>query len=113
MTDYWTLHGSTRTSADAIRARLKLVLRFLDHEIASGILRESVLPSVVDGDEWVTRFRRWAVEIDPITQPRRDPKTGDWTVSSRKRSEATAEESIIQLKARFGSMPSGCPRCRR
>ena len=99
MTDYWTLHGSSRSSADAIRARLKLVTRFLDHEIASGILREPVLPSVVDGEEWAKRFRQWAVETDPIAQRRRDPATGEWTISTRKRSEATAEESIIQLKA--------------
>ncbi|MEJ8630572.1 hypothetical protein P0F65_13375 [Sphingomonas sp. I4] len=38
-------------------------------------------------------------EIDPVTQRRRDPATGGWTVSTRKRARSTVEESIIQRKA--------------
>jgi integrase len=99
MTDYWTLHGSTRVSADAIRARLKLITRFIDHEIAQRLMREPVLPSVLDS-EWLARFRHWAINVDPIAQPRRNPGTGGNTSpSTRKRSRSTAEESIIQLKA--------------
>ncbi|MEK9211567.1 hypothetical protein [Sphingomonas sp. 2378] len=98
MTDYWTLHGAEQASADAIRARLKLVNRFIDHEIAIGVLREPVLPTVLDA-EWLMRFRKWGTEIDPVTQRRRDPETREWTVSTRKRAKSTVEESIIQLKA--------------
>ncbi|KQN01692.1 hypothetical protein ASE82_14745 [Sphingomonas sp. Leaf230] len=98
MTDYWTLHGSTQSSADAIRARLKLLNRFIDYELAQGLLQEPVLPSVLD-DEWLKRFRTWGTEVDPITQRRRDPETREWTVSTRTRSKSTVEESIIQLKA--------------
>lgn len=98
MTDYWTLHGAEQASADAIRARLKLVNRFIDHEIAIGVLREPVLPTVLDA-EWLMRFRKWGTEIDPVTQRRRDPETREWTLSTRKRAKSTVEESIIQLKA--------------
>ncbi|WP_294280707.1 hypothetical protein [uncultured Sphingomonas sp.] len=98
MTDYWTLHGAEQASADAIRARLKLVNRFIDHELKVGVLREPVLPKVLDA-EWLKRFRHWGTEIDPVTQRRRDPATGGWTVSTRKRAKSTVEESIIQLKA--------------
>lgn len=98
MTDYWTLHGAEQASADAIRARLKLVNRFIDHELKVGVLREPVLPKVLDA-EWLKRFRHWGTELDPVTQRRRDPATGGWTVSTRKRARSTVEESIIQLKA--------------
>lgn len=98
MIDYWTLHGSQQSSSDAIRARLKLVTRFIDHEIKFGLVRPPVLPSVLD-KEWLTRFRAWATDVDPIVQRRRDPNTNEWTFSTRKRSAATAEESVIQLNA--------------
>lgn len=48
MIDCWILHGSKQSSADAIRARLKLVRRFIGHEIETGVLREPVLPKVLD-----------------------------------------------------------------
>lgn len=98
MIDYWMLHGADQASADAIYARLKLVNRFIDHELKVGVLREPVLPKVLD-TEWLKRFRHWGTEIDLVTQRRRDPVTGGWTVSTRKRAKSTVEESIIQLKA--------------
>ncbi|MEG3093137.1 hypothetical protein [Sphingomonas sp. PB1R3] len=98
MIDYWILHGSKRSSADAMRARLKLVRRFIGHEIETGVLREPVLPKVLHND-WLTRFREWGSEIDRVTQRRRDRETGEWTVSRRERAKSTVEESIIQLKA--------------
>lgn len=96
MTDYWTLHGSTRVSADAIRARLKLINRFIDHEIATGLMREPVLPSILN-DEWLARFRLWATNIDPIA--RRGSAANDQSPLPKQRARSTAEESIIQLKA--------------
>lgn len=96
MTDYWTLHGSTRNSADAIRARLKLINRFIDHEIATGMMREPVLPSTLD-DEWLARFRHWATNVDPIAP--RGRTANDPKLPPKKRAKSTAEESIIQLKA--------------
>ncbi|WP_241212557.1 hypothetical protein [Sphingomonas sp. ABOLG] len=96
MTDYWTLHGSTRVSADAIRARLKLINRFIDHEIAIGVMREPVLPSILN-DEWLARFRLWATSIDTIAPQRR--AADDRALPPKKRAKSTAEESIIQLKA--------------
>ncbi|WP_353460828.1 hypothetical protein [Sphingomonas faeni] len=98
MVDYWTLHGSGQTSSDSIHARLKLVTRFIAHEIKLGLVRAPVFPSVLN-EEWLKRFRAWATDGDAITQRRRDPETKEWTVSTRKRSAATAEESVIQLNA--------------
>ena len=58
MTDYWLEHGSTAASADAIRARLKLVTRF-NVEAEAGRLLDPFLPRQVD-DDWIRRFRKWA-----------------------------------------------------
>lgn len=98
MIDYWKLHGSQCSSSEAIHARLKLVTRFIAHEIEIGRIREPFLPATLD-EEWLKRFRTWATEIDPITQKRRDPETGEWTESTRPRSKATVEESVIAIKA--------------
>lgn len=96
MTDYWLDHGSTAASADAIRARLKLVTRF-NVEAEAGRLLDPFLPRQVD-DDWIRRFRKWA-EADPIVA-RRKNEQGEWAESSRrKRAASTVEESVIQLKA--------------
>ena len=96
MTDYWLEHGSTAASADAIRARLKLVTRF-NVEAEAGRLLDPFLPRQVD-DDWIRRFRKWA-EADPIVA-RRKNEQGEWAESSRrKRAASTVEESVIQLKA--------------
>lgn len=97
MTDYWLQHGSTAASAEAIRARLKLVTRFMDVEAEAGRLLDPFLPRQVD-DDWIRRFRKWA-EADPIVA-RRKNEQGEWVESSRrKRAASTVEESVIQLKA--------------
>ncbi|WP_454888208.1 hypothetical protein [Sphingobium herbicidovorans] len=96
MTDYWLTTGSKRVSSDAIRARLKLLSRFLDHEVESGRMRDPILPMDLD-DDVIDRFRSWGVE-DPILTRKRG-LSGEWTVSSRSRAASTVEESVIQLKA--------------
>ena len=98
MVDYWQEHGSKQTSEQAIRARLKLVRRFLDAEIAAGRLREPVLPSRLD-DVLMNRFREWATKSDGIVTRSRNAETGEWVETTRVRAASTVEESIIQLKA--------------
>jgi integrase len=97
LTDYWLEHGSQVSSTEAIRARLKLITRFMDVEANGGRLIDPFLPRQID-NEWINRFRKWA-EADPIIA-RRKNEHGEWVESSRrKRSAATVEESVIQLKA--------------
>ncbi|MBB3693561.1 tyrosine-type recombinase/integrase [Sphingomonas sp. BK580] len=97
LADYWTEHGSGRVSAESIKARLKLVTRFIDAEMDAGRLVDPFLPEQVD-DRLVARFRRWAL-ADPIVARRKD-EHGAWTDGqSRPRSASTVEESVIQLKA--------------
>jgi hypothetical protein len=111
LTDYWLEHGSRVSSAEAIRARLKLITRFMDIEANAGRLLDPFLPKQVDG-RWIQRFRDWA-KADPIVA-RRKNEQGEWVVSSqRRRSASTVEESVIQLKAalnftqkRSGHVPS-------
>ena len=82
MTDYWLTTGRKRVSSDAIRARLKLFSRFLDHEVESGRMRDPILPMDLD-DDVIDRFRAWGV-ADPILTRKRGP-SGEWTFSSRPR----------------------------
>ena len=97
LTDYWIEHGSKAASAEAIRARLKLITRFMDHEAEAGRLIDPFFPSQID-DAFIQRFRDWA-EADPIIARRKNPQ-GEWVESSRrKRAASTVEESVIQLKA--------------
>jgi len=95
--DYWLEHGSNRASRDSIKARLKLVTRFIEHEFDTGRLRSALLPNDLD-KSFLAAFRAWAL-ADPIVARKKDAN-GKWVNgASRKRSEATVEESIIQLKA--------------
>lgn len=97
MTDYWLLHGQHQSSADAIKARLKLMSRFLDHEADEGRLIDPFLPESID-DQFLVRFRAWGV-ADPIVARKKD-HNGNWVDgASRPRTAATVEESVIQLKA--------------
>lgn len=97
LTDYWLEHGAQASSAEAIRARLKLVTRFMNVEADAGRLIDPFLPRQVD-DDWIRRFRKWA-EADPIIARRKNER-GEWVESSRrKRAASTVEESVIQLKA--------------
>jgi len=52
LTDYWIQHGSNAASAEAIRARLKLVTRFMDVEAEAGKL---VGPA--PGQRWMCHSR--------------------------------------------------------
>jgi hypothetical protein len=97
MLDYWLEHGSKVSSAEAVRARLKLVNRFIEAEVEAGRLIDPFLPKQVT-DDWVRRFREWAKK-DPIITLRKDEQ-GAWVESpKRERSASTVEESVIQLKA--------------
>lgn len=97
LVDYYVQHGQHRPSADSIRARLKLITRFIDHEADEGRLRDPFLPSQLN-TAFIERFRKWALE-DPVVARKKDAN-GDWfEVPVRKRSAATVEEAIIQLKA--------------
>ena len=91
------MHGQHQSSSVAIKSRLKLFTRFLDHEAEAGRLVEPFLPEAID-DQFLKRFRAWGI-ADPIVA-RKKNKEGEWVAGqSRKRSESTVEESIIQLKA--------------
>ncbi len=97
MTDYWVEHGSLQASQESIRARLKLMTRFMDVEAAAGRLRNPFLPADVD-NRFLTRFRDWAL-ADPIVARRKDVH-GDWIDGQKRpRKASTVEESVIQLKA--------------
>ena len=97
LTDYWLEHGSKVASAEAIKSRIKLVTRFIEHEVDAGRLADPILPVHVD-DALIRRFREWA-RADPIIALRKDA-SGAWVESSRRiRSHSTIEESVIQLKA--------------
>jgi len=97
MTDYWLLHGQHQSSADAIRARLKSMHRFLECETDAGRLADPFTPEHID-EQFLKRFREWAL-ADPIVARKKDAN-GNWIDgASRARSPATVEESIIQLKA--------------
>ncbi|MEJ7934477.1 hypothetical protein WG907_09440 [Sphingobium sp. AN558] len=97
MTDYWLEHGSNQVSAVAIKARLKLMTRFMDVEADAGRLTDPFLPDDLD-DRFLNRFRQWAL-AEPIIARKKDAQ-GQWIEGKRRpRSAATVEESIIQLKA--------------
>lgn len=97
LVDYWLEHGSKQASEEAIKARLKLLTRFLDAEVDAGLLKDPILPDHLN-DNVLDRFRAWAI-ADPIVATRKDDD-GNWVPGkSRVRSASTAEESIIALKA--------------
>ncbi|PAX06450.1 hypothetical protein [Sphingomonas lenta] len=97
LTDYFVEHGQKQISAEAIKARLKLMSRFIDHEAQAGRLATPFLPDHID-DYWLSRFREWAL-AEPIVSRRKDA-SGQWVAgSSRPRTASSTEESIIQLKA--------------
>lgn len=97
MTDYWLLHGRHQSSAEAIKARLKLVSRFLDREAHAGRLDDPFVPDQIN-EQFLVRFRAWALS-DPIVARKKDDG-GNWVDGqSRPRQPSTVEESIIQLKA--------------
>ena len=97
MVDYWLEHGSKQTSEEAIKARLKLLTRFLDGQVEAGLLTDPILPDHLDANV-LDRFRAWAI-AEPIVAMKKD-EDGTWVPGkSRPRSASTAEESIIALKA--------------
>lgn len=97
MTDYWLEHGSKQSSSDAIKARLKLMSRFLDAEADANRLVEPFLPEYVD-KRFIERFRQWGL-AQPVVARNKD-ENGNWIDGkSRPRTAASVEESIIQLKA--------------
>lgn len=97
ISDYWLEHGSNQVSSEAIRARLKLLTRFLDIEVDAGRLHDPILPIDID-DSVLIRFRSWAT-ADPIIARKKD-EHGSWVDGkARPRSASTAEESVIALKA--------------
>lgn len=83
ITNYMILDGSKRASADAIAARLAHVLDYM--ETLGG---PPVRCDVVD-EEWVGRFRAWALARPVVGQMGK----------SRPRAASTVENSIIQLRA--------------
>lgn len=94
--DYVLERGSTRVSADAIKARLKLIHRFIEHEANAGRLFDPLLPEHID-DGFIESFRAWAI-VEPIISYRK--MDNEWVESSRRpRKPSTVEESVIQLKA--------------
>lgn len=95
--DYYIEHGAKQSSAEAIKARLKLFSRFLDAEADAGRLSDPFLPDQVD-NLFLDRFRNWALD-DPIVARKKD-RDGNWVDgNSRPRQASTVEESVIQLKA--------------
>lgn len=97
LNDYWQEHGRHLPSADPIKARIKLLVRFLDVEEAVGRIPGLLLPDHLD-DRLLDRFRAWGI-ADPIIARRKDAD-GKWIDGmSRARSASTVEESVIQLKA--------------
>jgi integrase len=97
LVDYFVLHGQNRPSAESIKARLKLMSRFIDFEVREGRLRDPILPAHLNSSS-IDRFRKWAL-ADPVTARKKD-EAGEWVkFPIRKRSPATVEEAIIQLKA--------------
>ena len=97
LTDYYLEHGQKQASAESIRARLKLVRRFIEHEIDAGRIAEPFLPQHFD-DRLLSRFREWALAT-PIVARKKD-QDGNWIAgATRARSASTVEESVIQLKA--------------
>lgn len=97
LVDYYIEAGSKRPSADAIKARLGHVTRFIEREVAAGRLVDPVMPDRID-EAFLTRFREW-LTAEPITARKKDAN-GCWTAGKqRARSIATVEESVIQLKA--------------
>lgn len=97
LVDYWLEHGSKQASAEAIKARLKLLTRFFDAQVNAGLLQDPILPDHLD-DKILDRFRAWSVAT-PIVAMKKDDD-GNWVPGkSRVRSASTAEESVIALKA--------------
>jgi hypothetical protein len=85
------------SSADPARARIKLLLRFLDNEEAAGRVPAVLIPDAID-DRLLDRFRAWGV-ADPIVARKKDAD-GQWIAGkSRARTASTVEESVITLKA--------------
>lgn len=81
--NYQTLHGSRRASSEAIAARLAHVVRYIATLPSPTVACEHV------NDEWIDRFRRWAL-AQPIVS------TGG---RERQRSASTVENSVVQLAA--------------
>lgn len=80
---YQTLRGSQRASSEAIAARLAHVVGYFATLPCAAVACEHVT------DEWVDRFRRWAL-AQPIVS------TGG---RERQRSTSTVENSVVQLAA--------------
>lgn len=78
--DYQLARGDTRTSADAIRHRLKHVVAYIGTLPSAAVTCDSI------DERWIGRFRGWMVKR-PIAN------------SPRERSPATIENSVLQLAA--------------
>jgi hypothetical protein len=78
--DYQLAHGDEAASADAIRHRLAHVVGYL------GTLRDKAVRCEAVDERWIAKFRAWLAK-----QPMRG--------TSRARSPATIENSVLQLQA--------------
>ena len=97
LVDYYNEHGSAAASAEAIKARLAHVHRFIVREMKAGRLSEPVMVEAAD-EGFLVRFREWMI-AEPIVARRKGPR-GEWRAgAARPRSPATVEESIVALKA--------------
>ena len=94
--DYLLEHGSLKSSADSIQARLKHVLDFLDAEDArvGGVYGMATSCAVACGAPFIVAFRAWSKD-QPVTWQN---KAGAIT-ASRPRAAATTEESVLQVAA--------------
>ena len=94
--DYVVEHASKLESGAGIKSRLKFFLRFVDEEIAQGILVDPVLPSDIH-EGVLDRFRIWASQ-QPIILGQGRNGARSLKPIARQRSDATSEDVIRQCK---------------
>jgi integrase len=93
--DYRLEWGDLQPSADTIRARLKHVLDFLQaEEDRAGMFGLETSCAVACGTPFIAAFRAWSKDQPVVWRN----KQGDVT-TSRPRSAASTEESVLQLAA--------------
>jgi integrase len=94
--DYVVEHSSKLDSGAGIKSRLKFFLRFVEEEIAQGVLLDPVLPSDIH-EGVLDRFRIWASE-QPIILGHGRKGARNLKPVVRQRSAATSEDIIRQCK---------------
>jgi site-specific recombinase XerD len=95
--DYFVEHAAKLPSALSIKYRLRLFLKFLDHEIAQGSMEELILPTQIHAGV-LDRFRLWAISQPIIVSFRQNGELRSKTLA-RPRSAAAIEEVIRQCKS--------------